>query len=117
MLFTRRIKKEMFFEILLFSAAVASISLFFQNSFVLAIVLFGLWLTGFVFWHKRHDAVFFATGAIVGSIAEIICVNYGAWQYANPSFLRIPLWLPFAWGLASVLVIRIAETFVSIKLK
>jgi len=37
-------------------------------------------------------------------------VSSGAWRYAGPTALGIPLWLPFAWGLAAVLIRGIAAT-------
>ncbi len=32
-------------------------------------------------------------------------------HYAYPDYLHIPIWLPFAWGFVSVLIIRIAQNF------
>ena len=70
-----------------------------------------------MFWHTKHDAYFFVTGAIIGPLGEIICISSGVWSYVNPSFLGIPLWLPFAWGFATMLIKRIAETLVRIEKK
>jgi len=41
-------------------------------------------------------------------------IYFGAWSYANPTMLGIPLWLPLAWGIAAVFVKRVAETLIRI---
>ena len=112
--FTKKIEKEVLFELFLFCAGIASIVLLFKNNLLLTLVMIITWGVGLVFWHKKADVIYFITGGIVGPVAEIICIQSGVWQYANPSFLGIPLWLPFAWGLATVLTKRIAETVIKI---
>ena len=69
------------------------------------------------FWHGKHDIIFFISGGVLGPFAEIIAIHFGVWQYTNPDFLGIPMWLPLAWGFVSVMLLRIAETFVSIERK
>lgn len=49
--------------------------------------------------------------AILGCLAEIVCIKSGAWYYGNPQFLGIPYWLPLVWGNASVLFFELAEQF------
>jgi hypothetical protein len=66
----------------------------------------------YYFWPNKEDHVLYIGGAILGPIAEIIATKVGIWHYALPTFFNIPLWLPFAWGFATVLIIRIALAFV-----
>ncbi|MFH1211400.1 MAG: hypothetical protein V1659_00545 [Candidatus Woesearchaeota archaeon] len=115
--FTKKIEKELLFEFAIFIIGMAIISAFYKNNFLATILLILAWATGIAFWHKKHDIFFFVTGAIIGPLAEILCIHFGAWQYFNPSFLGIPAWLPLAWGLATMLIKRIAETFVKIEMK
>lgn len=114
---TEKIEKELILEFILFCCGIASISLFFKNNLLLTALLILAWSIGIKFWHKKHDIYFFVIGAIVGPMAEIICIHFGVWQYVNPTILGIPIWLPFAWGLATMLIKRIAETFVKIEMK
>lgn len=117
MAFTKRVKKELLFDAVLFTVGMSFISLFYKENLLLTALLIATWATGVKFWHTRHDIYFFVTGAIVGPLAEILCINFGAWQYTNPTFLGIPVWLPFAWGLATMLIKHIAETFVKIEMR
>jgi hypothetical protein len=82
-----------------------------NNILVTAILLAAYWIR-YYFWPNKEDHVLYIGGAILGPIAEIIATKVGIWQYTLPTFFNIPLWLPFAWGFAAVLIIRIALAFV-----
>ncbi len=73
---------------------------------IVIITVLGLKLSG-----EREDVHIYVVGAIVGTAAEIIAVSFGVWQYANPTTLGIPLWLPFAWGAGAVLIKKLSELF------
>jgi len=111
------LKKELLFEIILFIVGIMIISLFYSNNILVSILLIIIWAMAIKLWHQKHDIYFFIAGAIAGPIGEIICIRFGAWQYANPSFFGIPLWLPLAGGFVIMLIKRISETFVKIEMK
>lgn len=117
MKFTKKIKKELVFELIVFCAGIIAMALFYKNNILLTLILLASWAAGIKFWHKKHDIYFYVAGAIIGPISEIICIRFGVWQYANPTFLGIPMWLPLAWGLITMLIKRISETFVKIEMR
>ncbi len=117
MAFTNRIKKELFFEVILSSIGISLVSLFYKENLLLVTLIIATWAIGVMFWHTKHDVYLFLIGAITGSIGELIAVHFGAWQYANPTFLGIPIWLPFVWGLAMMITKHITETFVEIEMR
>jgi hypothetical protein len=82
-----------------------------NNILVTAILITAYWIR-YYFWPDKEDLVLYVGGAILGPIAEIIATKVGIWHYTLPTFFNIPLWLPFAWGFAAVLIIRIALAFV-----
>lgn len=47
--------------------------------------------------------------AAAGSISEIIAIAAGAWHYAVPQIGGIPIWLPLAWGCASILFMQLSQ--------
>ncbi len=51
---------------------------------------------------------------ISGPIAESIAIHFGAWTYAEPIIIGVPLWLPFAWGNASIYIIRLRDLIYSL---
>ncbi len=115
MRFTKRVRRELLLEVLLFCFGMLFISLFYLDNILLTLLLIMGWSVGIKFWHRKDDFYFFLSGAVVGPIGEIVCIHFGAWKYTNPSFLGIPIWLPFAWGLAMMLIKRVAETFLKVK--
>jgi hypothetical protein len=82
-----------------------------NNILVTAILIAAYWIR-YYFWPDKEDLILYIGGAILGPIAEIIATKVGIWHYTLPTFFNIPLWLPFAWGFAAVLIIRIALAFV-----
>jgi len=82
-----------------------------RNNTAVTCVIIGMYLLRYFLWPDKEDHVVFIAGAILGPTAEIIATKVGIWQYTLPTFLNIPVWLPFAWGFVSVLIIRIAQVF------
>ncbi|UCD03010.1 MAG: DUF2878 family protein [Candidatus Aenigmatarchaeota archaeon] len=74
----------------------------------LTFLLFIVLLIFLKFDYRKGDVYYIIIAAILGPIGEIICVYFGVWSYANPTFLGIPIWLPLAWGLAVLAIKRIA---------
>ncbi len=104
--FKRGIVLESIFVIL----GVVAIIFFFRNNFLLTGTFVVLALVLLKISHKKGDFYFYISGAIIGSLIEILAVKAEVWQYANPTFLGIPVWLPFGWGLSGLLIVRIGYT-------
>jgi hypothetical protein len=83
---------------------------FWRNNIATTAVFLGCYLVRYLLWPNKEDHVIFVAGAILGSTAEIIATHVGVWSYRLPTFFNIPVWLPFAWGFATVLIVRIAQS-------
>jgi hypothetical protein len=42
----------------------------------------------------------------LGAAGEISAVYFGVWQYPAPFAFGIPMWVPFAWGLIAMVIIK-----------
>lgn len=51
----------------------------------------------------------YAFGFVLGPAGELVAVARGAWTYAEAPLL-VPLWLPPAWGLAALILFRLATS-------
>lgn len=56
-------------------------------------------------WRSVETLACFLTGFLLGPAGELVAVAGGAWSYAGHE--NLPLWLPFAWGMAVVVMKQI----------
>ncbi len=97
-------------DLLIFLFVVFLGVLFWRSNIALVAIFLGSYFVRYFLWPNREDHMIFVAGGVLGSLAEIIAVHAGVWKYTLPTFLNIPVWLPFAWGFVSVLIVRIAQS-------
>jgi hypothetical protein len=107
-------QKQLFREFLMEIAALAlltvSIVMLWRENTLLFIIVLAECLAVLWVWHERHDLYFFLTIATLSTIAEVVFVQFRVWQYANPTFLGVPLWFPVAFGTAALTGKRFVQT-------
>ena len=108
---TQKILQDLFYELLLFLITVFIVALSWKNNILCLVLLLVLWAIQVFFWPKKNDLSYFLIAFILGPIAEIIAIKFGAWQYSNTNFLGIPIWLPVLWGCLAVLFNRLTMIF------
>jgi len=104
-----KLEKEFFYELGIFAATLITVCFLYKNNILVTALLIAYWIFCLKFWHTKRDFFAFVSGAVLGPIAEIIAIRYGVWNYANPSFLNIPLWLPLAWGIFTMMIVRLTN--------
>lgn len=93
---------------------ILSISLTYHNNILLlTLILIGCAIS-FWLWHEKEDIYCFIVAMIAGPVTEIISIHSGAWAYSIPSFLGIPIWLIPLYGIAVLLVRRIAYSIMNL---
>lgn len=103
--------KNLVLDLTIGATCLSIICLLWSNNLLTAFLLLIVCCASLHYWHRKREMVIFITASIAGPMAEIICIKFGVWSYANPTFLDIPLWLPLAWGLGVTLVYRISKRF------
>jgi len=106
------VRRALVRDLVIFWLVVLLVVITWRHNVVVTAILIAAYLARYRFWPNREDHIFYVAGAIIGPAAEIIATHAGIWSYTLPTFLRIPVWLPFAWGFAVVLIIRIGQAFV-----
>jgi len=96
-------------DLLIFAAAVVLLVLTWKHNLLATAAIIALFGLRALFRRRKGDLTLFAVGAVLGPLTEIIATGLGIWTYAAPTLFNIPLWLPFAWGFAAVLFVRIAQ--------
>lgn len=108
---SKKVAMELIAEAAVFLGCLAAVVLLYRRPCALAAVMAATAAVAVYAWpNRRLNLIILGVGAVVGGVGEIVCSNAGAWQYAYPTFLGIPLWLPVAWGLVVVLIRQIADT-------
>ena len=92
--------------ILVFVASVVEICSLHEHqvpltALLIATAAFMLWISE----DRRNAAIVGAIGAVLGAVGEISAVHFGVWQYPAPFAFGIPVWVPFAWGLITMVII------------
>ena len=65
------------------------------------LVVMRLWL-----WSVPGDWAYAAIAAVLGPLGEVAISATGAFDYANPDFAGIPMWLPALWANGGLLIRR-----------
>ena len=105
--------KELFLHAatgLLAVACLAVVSVFWKAPALLLLVLAAIAASMiFIGGERKRDLALFVLVSVWGAFSEAIAIHYGAWSYPEPSFLGIPLWLPFVWGIAGIFIKRLYQ--------
>ena len=97
-----------------FVVEIAAIIVLYRRNSVLLVVLCVETAIVLRIWRERFDRAFFLVIALIGSLAELAFVRAGIWHYANPSFAQLPVWFPVSFGLAGLIVLRLARALVAL---
>jgi hypothetical protein len=93
---------------------VLAVSSLWRNNLLLTLLMLVEFAGVLYLWHDRGDISFLFVIGGMGSLAEAVFVRSGAWHYANPSFLGIPMWFPIAFGTAGLIGGRLARTIAAL---
>lgn len=96
-------------DIIVSFLAVLSVVNFYKNDLHLTLILIIL-SAYYLKTSTKHERKLYVIAAVGGPVGEMIAINSGAWKYAFPSVLGVPYWLPFGWGLVSVIFSRLSES-------
>lgn len=64
--------------------------------------------------HSRSEVAYFGLAALLGPVGEFVAVGFGAWEYSLP-LVRIPIWLPLAYGIVGLGLYKVAGLLLQIK--
>lgn len=101
--------RKITFSLVVYLAAVLAVCRFWQQTPLLSLILLVLVFLKHKIFPAKRESLFFALVGVLGSTGEMLGISGGAWSYAKPQLLNIPLWLPLLWGLAGMVGITFYE--------
>lgn len=102
-------RKDLLLAVVAFGVLVLSIVRLWPNNALLTFVILFQNLLALWVWRQRRSVICFVTTALIGTLAELVFVDSGAWAYANPTALGLPLWFPLSFGQAGLLGQKVVD--------
>ena len=109
--------ENILFDIGFALATFFSVLLLYKNISLTTIILAAIAIIGLIRWKSKRTLIIFIFAGIFGTIAEIVAIKIGIWNYKITSFLSIPLWLFIVWGNAGAFIYQIAKEIKERKLE
>jgi hypothetical protein len=81
-----------------------------QKPIILTVLILIFCLVQLTIFRQKNDLYFFFAGFILGPIVDLVAIPFGIWEYSNSFSNGLPLWLPLALGMMTVLLKRISES-------
>jgi hypothetical protein len=104
-----RISKTFIIFSLLSLLALISVSLLWRNPFFLTSILIIIGIVMIAIGKSRTEDIYlYVTVSFLGALSEALGVYFVAWTYSLPEIIGIPIWLPFLWGVAGLVIKRIS---------
>lgn len=101
--------KDLLFGVAAYIVSVAAVSLLWERPWLLFAACLAITGIMLIRWHARADLAVFGVAALLGTLADVLAVSSGAWAYGAVEGASIPSWLPLAWGIAGLLIMRISR--------
>jgi hypothetical protein len=105
-------KKELLIAFGIYILCVTLLRFLWHLSIVLALCYFFLSIFVLYRWYTKSNLVFYFIAFVLGPAGEVVAVHDGAWEYSKPFYL-IPVWLPFAWGIAALVMKKLSEILIT----
>jgi len=105
-------RKTIFIILSIYTICVASVCLFWKKPNLLTVCCLIITIVLFIRWHTSSDFIFYIVAFVLGPLGELFAIAFGAWSYTQPFYL-IPAWLPFLWGIATLVVKNLSETLLT----
>jgi len=109
--------KNILFDIGFALATFIVVLLFYENIALATILLLIIAIIGLLKWKSKRTLMIFLFAGVFGTIAEIIAVKVGIWDYQISNFYNIPLWLFIVWANAGAFIYQIAKEIREKRLK
>lgn len=110
-------QKDLLIGFLIISVEIALFYYFWKNNILLTTFLAAISFLVLLKWADKKEKLLFFVGFLIGPVYDIILVPAGVWNYANPTFLNVPMWLPLAYGLGMVTVVKIWKNLTELYFK
>ena len=66
---------------------------------------------------SREERVLYFVCFVLTPIFDLTLVPRNVWTYGNPTIYGVPIWIPFAYGLGTVMLVKIGRAIAKLYFK
>src|SRR3989338_4708690 len=103
-------KKDFLIGILTFIFYITMSYYLWMNNILLTVTLGMVSILILFKWANLEEKFIYFISFLLGPIIDLVIVPIGIWTYGNPTVFMVPMWLPFTYGLAGVLLIKLGKS-------
>ena len=103
-------KKDILIGFIILALEIILLYFFWKNNKILAVAFLIMSVFVLLLWTNKGEKVLYFTGFILLPLYDLILVSRGVWSYGNPTIYGVPIWLPFAYGLGTVMIVKIGNS-------
>lgn len=103
-------KKDLFTGLFIFILDITLFYYLWKNNIALTLAFIIISIPVLLFWTNKEEKFLYIAGFILGPIYDITLVPAGIWTYGNPTIFGIPIWLPPAYGISIVAIVKIGKS-------
>ena len=103
-------KKDIFIGFIVFALEIILFYFFWKNNIVLTVLFLAISVIILAKFTSKKEKILYLACFILGPIFDLTLVPRGVWSYGNPTIYGIPLWLPAAYGLGPLMIVKIGNS-------
>ena len=107
-------KKDILIGFLVFIIDILFFYFFWENNIVLTALLLALSAVVLIWLSSKEEKILYFICFVLAPVFDLILVPRGAWNYGSPFIFGIPLWLPFTYGIGTVIIVKIGKSIVKL---
>lgn len=102
-------QKDILIALMIFAVELILFYYLWRNNLLLTISLATLSFFVLLKWADKQERIMFIAGFLMGPIYDLVLVPAGVWTYGAPTIFNVPAWLPVAYGLGIVILVKIGK--------
>ena len=102
-------KKDILIGFAVLALEIALFYYFWKNNIVLTFLFLAISAVVLSKFTGKEEKVLYITCFILGPVFDLTLVPRGVWTYGNPTVYGVPLWLPFSYGIVTVMIVKIGR--------
>src|SRR3989338_11062555 len=103
-------KRDILIGLSIFIIEIILLYYLWKNSLILTAALLVISIYVLFGWADREEKFVYFAGFALGPVVDLTLVPTGIWSYGNPTILGVPIWLPPAYAIGAVIMVKVGKS-------